>query len=87
MIDLEDQWERLGQDAGFGEEHVQFEHGDGGLGRAHGLKLFLEGERSIFVTGLEAETVAGDCLTLFDETWFQGLDVSGRNEIERLFRS
>ena len=76
----------MGEDAGFGQEHVQLEDGDGELGCAHGLELFFEGEGDIFVPGLEAETVAGYPLTFFDEVWFEGfLDVPGRDEVERLF--
>ena len=38
---------------------MQLELRDGELGFAHGLELFFEGEGSIFVIGVEAETVAG----------------------------
>lgn len=75
----------MGEESDFGEEHVQGEHRDGKLGCADGLELLSEAERSIFVTGLEAKTVAGYLLTLFDEVWFERLDVSGRGEVERLF--
>lgn len=64
---------------------MQVEHRDGKLGCAHGLELFFEGERSILVTGLEAKTVAGYFVTLFDKIQFKGFDVSGRSEVERLF--
>lgn len=85
MLDFEDQREWVGQSADFGEEHMQFEHGDGKFGCSHGLELFLEGEGSIFVTGLEAKTVTGYSLTLLDEIRFNDFNVSGRDEIERLF--
>ena len=64
---------------------MQVEHGDGKLGCAHGLELFFEGERSIFVTGLETKTVAGYLVGFFDEIRFDGFDVSSRGEVERLF--
>ena len=73
------------QDTNFGEEHVQCEHCHRKLGGAHGLELLFEGERSIFVAGLEPKTVAGYLLKFFDELRFQGFDVSGRDEVERLF--
>lgn len=75
----------MGQDADFGKEHMQVEHRDGKLGCAHGLELFFEGERSIFVAGLETKTVAGYFLTFFDKIRFEGFDVSGGFEVERLF--
>ena len=75
----------MGKDADFREEHVQLEHGDGKLRCAHGLELFFEGEGSIFVIGLEAETVAGYFLTLFDEIGLEGFNVSGSGEVKRLF--
>ena len=63
---------------------MQLELGDGKLGCAHGLELFFEGEGSIFVTGLEAKTVAGYVVSFFDKIWFDGFDVSCRGEVERL---
>ena len=63
---------------------MQLELRDGKLGCAHGLELFFEGEGSIFVTGLEAETVAGYAVTFLDKVWFDAFDVSRRGEVERL---
>ena len=85
MLYFEDEREWVGKDADFREEHMQLKHGDGKLRCAHGLELFFEGEGSISVIGLEAETVAGYFLTLFDEIWLEGLNISGRGEVKRLF--
>ena len=63
---------------------MQLELRDGKLGCAHGLELFFEVEWSIFVTGLEAKTVAGYVVTFLDKVWFDGFNVSSRGEVERL---
>ena len=53
---------------------------------SQGLELFFEGERPIFVTGLEADTVAGYSLTFLNELWYDSLNVPGRGEVKGLFR-
>lgn len=72
----------MGQDTDFGEKHVQRKYCDGKLGCAYRLELFFEVERSIFVTGLEANTVACYSLTFFDEIRFKGVNVPGCSEVE-----
>ena len=85
VLQFEYQREWVAQDADSGEEHVQVEHGDGKIGCAQGLEHLHEGERSIFVAGLEARTVAGYFVSFFDEVRVEGVDVSGGGEVERLF--
>ena len=63
---------------------MQVEHRDGNLGCTHGLELFFEAERSIFVTGLETKTVASYLVSSFDEIQFDRFDVSGCDEVEGL---
>lgn len=64
---------------------MQVEHRDGKLGCTHGLELFFEAERSIFVTGLETKTVASYLVSSFDEIRFNQFDVSSSGEVEGLF--
>ena len=65
---------------------MQVEHRNRELRCAQGLELFCQGEGSIFMTGLEAKTVAGYLVTFLDKIWVEGLDVSSRGEVERLFQ-
>lgn len=84
MVHSEDQGEWLGQNTDFGEKHMQVEHRNGKLGCTHGLELFLEGERSIFVTGLETKAMASYLVSSFDEIRFNRFDVSGCREFQGL---